>query len=81
VLLIKLQHLLPDPLRHPPVRRPSPLPMQYASIPFLLDPSHQPSHLSRAQPCYLGRFLLADLFLQSLTNQVESSDLMWFHLQ
>jgi hypothetical protein len=81
VLLIEAEYLLSHALRYPSIRRPPPLPMQYASIALLLNPSHQPSHLSCAQPCYFGSLLLGDRFLQSLMYQVEPSDLTRFHHQ
>jgi len=50
--------------------------MHNASIPFLPYSFHQPSHLAGAQPRHTGRFLLAQLLLQNLMDQVESLDLM-----
>jgi hypothetical protein len=81
VPLIKVEHFLFDLLRQPPVGRLTPLPMQDASIAFLLDPFHQPPHLSGAQPCQFGRLPLADLFFQGLMDEVESFDLTRFHHQ
>jgi hypothetical protein len=81
MLLIEFEHVLFDLLCQPPVGRLTPFPIQDASIAFLLDPFHQPPHLSGAQPCQFARLPLADLFFQGLMDKVESFDLTRFHHQ
>jgi hypothetical protein len=55
--------------------------MHNTPVPLDLNSLHQPPHLSRTQTRHFGRLLLTDLFLQGLTNQVESRFVWWFYTQ